>query len=105
MLKCHRCVNQNTVICLNCRDSEQVQKILDVLPKTSRFQNYIPACPRGYTDCIHDPAYIKFYHEEWYRKLYGDISPEEIIYKTNGCYTKFINDPDEQYYCYDNEDK
>jgi hypothetical protein len=33
------------------------------------------------------------------------MRPEEAIYKEGGCWDSFINDPDEKYYCYDDEDK
>ena len=105
MDKCDYCVHKDTLQCLDCRDSELVRKIIESLPKQSHFQNYIPVCPRGYKDCVHDPAYIKFYHKEWYKKLYGDMSPEEAIHKPNGCYENFVDDPNELYYCYDDEDK
>ncbi|MBO5953305.1 MAG: hypothetical protein J6Q53_04195 [Oscillospiraceae bacterium] len=68
-------------------------------------QGYTPTCPRGYTDCIHDPAYIKFHHPEWYKELYGDMTPEEAALEENGCYDSFEEDPDMKYYCYDDEDK
>ena len=38
-------------------------------------------------------------------ELYGDKTPEEAIHEENGCMDRFINDPDEEYYCYDDEDK
>lgn len=58
---------------------------------------YTPTCPRGYTDCICDPAYIKYNYPEWYAELYGDMSPEEAA---EDCRQR-----DEDYYCYDDEDK
>ena len=63
---------------------------------------YTPTCPRGYTDCVCDPAYIKFNHSDWYKKLYGDKTPEEASYE---CQELMKKDPNEEYYCYDNEDK
>lgn len=105
MFQCDRCVNKDTIMCLNCRDSDQVQKILAALPKTSNFQLYKPLCPRGYVDCVYDPAYIKFSSPEWYTELYGDMTPEEALYRSGGCFERFVNDPEERYYCYDDEDK
>ena len=52
-----------------------------------------------------DPAYVKYHYPNWYTDLYGDKTPEEAIYKEGGCWDSFINDPDEKYYCYDDEDK
>lgn len=66
---------------------------------------YTPVCPRGYTDCVCDPAYIKFRHPEWYNKLYGDKTPEEAAHERGGCFDRLKEDPEEKYYCYDDEDK
>ena len=66
---------------------------------------YKPVCPRGYTDCVCDPAYIKYHHPEWYKEMYGDLSPEEAARTEDSCYDRFRKDPDEKYYCYDDEDK
>ena len=102
--KCDKCVSDKSW-CPQCRDNPEVQKILASLPKQSCFMAYVPVCPRGYVDCVCDPAYIKYYHPEWYAKMHGDKTPEEAIYAENGCWDSFINDPDEKYYCYDDEDK
>lgn len=70
-------------------------------------KDYVPLCPIGYTDCICDPAYIKYYHPEWYKELHGDKSPEEVVKET--CCKKIIklNEPLETSICpdYDDEDK
>jgi len=67
--------------------------------------DYTPACPRGYVDCVNDPAYIKLHDPEWYAELYGDKTPEEAAHEKNGCFDRLKEDPDEKYYCYDDEDK
>ena len=66
-------------------------------------KNYKPTCPRGYSDCVCDPAYINFYHPEWYKDLYGDLTPKQASKKD--CLQRVKEDPDEKYLCYDNEDK
>lgn len=66
---------------------------------------YTPVCPRGYIDCVYDPAYIKHHYPKWYKSLYGDLSPEEAIHDSGGCVERMEDDPDEKYGCYDNEDK
>ena len=104
MLLCESCVADKS-LCSNCKDHPIVKRILLSLPKQSYFQEYKPVCPRGYEDCISDPAYIKYHYPNWYKELYGDLSPEEAIYEPGGCYDAFINDPDEEKYCYDDEDK
>ena len=102
--KCDKCVSDKS-LCSQCRDNPEVQKILASLPKQSCFMAYVPVCPRGYVDCVCDPAYIQFYHPEWYKKMHGDKTPLEALWAENGCMDSFINDPDEKYYCYDDEDK
>ena len=98
---CNKCVSDKS-LCSQCRGNPEVQKILASLPKQSFFMNYVPVCPRGYLDCVCDPAYIKYYHPEWYAKMHGDKTPEEA---TEKCRQKVIEDPDEENYCYDDEDK
>ena len=65
-------------------------------------QGYIPTCPRGYSDCIGDPAYIKYHYPDWYKELHGDKTPYEAAEE---CRKRMEEDPDEEYYCYDDEDK
>lgn len=66
---------------------------------------YKPVCPRGYSDCVCDPAYIKANHSAWYHDLYGDIPPEKAILVEHGCMQRYAEDPNEEYSCYDDEDK
>ena len=104
MSKCKKCISDRTW-CSQCRDYPVYQEILKMIPKKSCYMDYVPVCPRGYTDCVCDPGYIKFHHPEWYKDLYGDLSPEEAILVEGGCKERFLEDPDEKYYCYDDEDK
>jgi hypothetical protein len=99
--KCDKCVSDKS-LCSHCRDNPEVQKILASLPQRSFFMNYAPVCPRGYLDCVYDPAYIHFHYPDWYKELYGDKTPEEAAEK---CRQKMLEDPDEENYCYDDEDK
>lgn len=55
-------------------DNESKSKI-----KFNQFINcdeYIPTCPLGYVDCIHDPAYTKHNYPDSYANKFGDMSPE-----------------------------
>ena len=99
--KCDKCVSDKSW-CTECIDHPEVQKILKSLPKQSCFMAYVPTCPRGYTDCVYDPAYIHFHYPDWYKELYGDKAPEEAAEK---CRQKMLEDPNEEEYCYDDEDK
>ena len=100
--KCAKCVNSCSSLCLECIDNIKFAEI----PTQSHFQAYIPACPFGYMDCVYDPAYIKFYHPEYYKKEFGDCITEEVVKEDfYDCYDYF---KDEKYdYCpqYDDEDK
>ena len=104
MSKCEKCIADKS-LCHNCYDSPEVQKILMSLPKHSHFLEYAPVCPRGFTDCISDPAYILYYYPSWYKELYGDKTPLEALWVENGCMASVERDPEMKYYCYDDEDK
>ena len=107
MSPCENCVFDKTDknVCFGCRDNPIVQRILMTLPKRSYFTEYLPVCPRGYASCVYDPAYIQYHHPEWYKELYGDMTPLEALRVENGCMDRYERDPDEKYYCYDDEDK
>lgn len=95
--KCKVCVTDKTE-CIFCPDNPEYVHI----KRHSLFQAYVPACPLGYRDCISDPAYIKCYHSEWYKELYGDKIPYEAAEK---CRKRIEEDPDGFCYNYDDEDK
>ena len=77
------------------------------LPRKSHLcRDYCKSARNAYgaTDCVRDPAYIKYYYPDWYTNLYGDKTPEEAVYVKNGCYDRFIKDS-KYNSCYDDEDK
>lgn len=88
---CEKCVTDKS-ICDRCRDNPKYKDY----PSLSLFQKYLPTCPQGYSDCVHDPSYIKFHYPEWYKELYGDLSPGEA--SAQDCDRNCSN-------CYDDEDK
>lgn len=98
--RCERCVTDKS-LCVNCPDNPEYAHI----KRYSLFKAYIPVCPRHYEDCVCDPAYIKFHHPKWYTELYGDITPEEAIRIKGGCLDRVAEDPFEEFFCYDDEDK
>lgn len=100
MIRCDKCVAPKS-LCIKCRENP----IYAEVPQYSQFRVYNPVCPRGYTDCVGDPAYIKCYHPSWYQKLYGDLTPVQALEVPNGCMDSVRKDPDEHFYCYDDEDK
>lgn len=93
--KCQFCITDKS-LCDDCKDNPKYRDI----PKRSLFMAYEPMCPFGMHDCIGDPAYYKFYHPEYYKELYGGLSPKEAVSESCSCciqwdYPKY----------YDNEDK
>lgn len=96
--RCDTCVADKRE-CLKCREN----LIYKNVPTKSLYMAYIPTCPRGYHDCIRDPAYIKHTRPKWYKEHYGDLSPEEVSLKT--CMVNVKEDPNEELFCYDDEDK
>ena len=96
--RCDRCITDKSD-CQFCRDYYKYYWA----PTTSRFTACKPTCPRGYKDCVHDPAYIQFNYPDWYKELYGNVTPEVASAET--CRHRVVEDPDMEYYCYDDEDK
>lgn len=96
--RCSECVTDKSQ-CVSCRDNP----IYANVPTRSLYRAYIPTCPRGYDDCVCDPAYIRKHHPAWYKELYGDMSPEQASLQS--CHKRVEEDPDEEYSCYDDEDK
>lgn len=97
MNRCNTCVTDKS-LCDSCIDNPKYKDV----PRCSQYREYNPTCPRGYDDCIYDPAYIKYHNPKWYNKLYGDKTPEKV--SELGCKPRMMEDPDENNYCYDNED-
>ena len=86
-----KCVNKDKK-CDYC----QINKANKVNHFRYYYKDYVPVCPQGWDDCVCDPAYIKATYPEWYKELYGDMTPEKAAKKH--C------DPTDEY-CYDDEDK
>lgn len=100
MNRCDKCKTSRS-LCKDCRENP----IYADIPKYTRFQAYVPACPRGYSDCIHDPAYILYKHPKLYKEVYGELPPKEAIKVEGGCIDLMLDDPKEEDSCYDNEDR
>lgn len=79
-----QCVT-NRDLCEDCKYHPKYKNV----PIWSHFQAYIPVCPLGYKDCVNDPAYIKCYAPDWYKELYGNLTPKEAsekdCYPNEGC--------------------
>lgn len=97
MNRCNKCMTESSQ-CINCRENP----IYSSVPTGSLFTPYLPTCPRGEVDCIHDPAYIKHHHPAWFKELYGELSAEEVMKDHRPECTAEGDD-----YCdnYDDEDK
>ena len=76
--KCNECVADKT-FCEQCRDNIKYRDV----PTRSYFKAYNPVCPLGEQYCVLDPAYIKYTDPDWYKELYGDITPEEAALTDN----------------------
>lgn len=71
---CEKCVTDRS-LCDRCRDNPKYRDY----PSQTLFAEYIPVCPKGYGDCVYDPAYIKFHYPEWYKREFGVMSLEEAV--------------------------
>ena len=97
---CEDCALNKTKSCTSCVHNPIFSDVIELYRSLKNNQiDYIPTCPRGYIDCVYDPAYIKYHHPDWYKELYGDLTPKDAsdIY----CKQKIENEE----YCYDDEDK
>lgn len=83
-------------------ENEQLKSKYENAPINPSEPKYTPTCPRGYTDCVYDPAYIKLNYPDWYKELYGNKTP---VKASRECKERMIKDPNEKNHCYDNEDK
>lgn len=95
--KCKECVTDKS-LCTFCPDNPEYVHI----ERYSLFSAYKPTCPRGFSDCVRDPAYIKYNYPSLYAEYYGDKTPEEAA---EGCRKRVEEDPDMEGFCYDDEDK
>lgn len=86
-----KCI-QDKRLCHKCTFNESLPKL------ASYLKFYEPVCPKGYNDCVLDPAYIKYYYPDWYKDLYGNKTPVEVALEE--CGGKALHDD-----CYDDEDK
>lgn len=68
---CHNTCVRDESYCSKCSRNPDNWDIRDY------YKEYIPTCKHNRDDCIHDPAYIKCFYKDWYRELYGNVSPEE----------------------------
>lgn len=64
-----RCIRKEDEYCYKCVHNDEV-----IIPK-NYFKGYDPVCPIGYTNCIHDPAYIAYAYPSWYKELYNNLTP------------------------------
>lgn len=72
---CKECVTDES-LCINCIDNPCYKYV----PKISQFRLYNQTCSHNHTDCIHDPAYIRYMHPETYLKLYGNIPIDKAVH-------------------------
>ena len=103
MDRCSKCQQTNKEeVCIKCIDNP----IYINIPRRSYYiyQPYQPVCPYGYEDCICDPGYIHYYYPDWYKDLYGNLTPKEAVLTDRGC-MHLYNENKEWCKAYDDEDK
>lgn len=91
--RCNKCITDRN-LCIGCRDNP----IYRVVPNISFYKEYEAVCPFGMTDCVRDPGYINFYYPDWYKEMYGDMTPKQAV----EVYCSKYETPSD---CYDDEDK
>lgn len=94
-------------IAKNAQQIEASVKIAETIQSTLIILRNLILCHiiQGYTDCVNDPAYILYTDPKYYKEVFGDMTPTQALFVENGCMDSIKNDPDEKYYCYDDEDK
>ncbi len=86
-------------------EQEKLEGLVETMamegPNQFKTIYYRPTCKFGWDDCIYDPAYIYSTYPEWYKSLYGDMTPEEaaLKFKKSCCFNCTNGD------LYDDEDK
>lgn len=71
----------NNILDTPCAEEDLLSETIcmDEGPNQFKTVKYRPTCVHGCTDCIWDPAYIYTTYPNWYKKLYGDTRPEDIV--------------------------
>jgi hypothetical protein len=86
-------------------EQEKLEGLVETMamegPNQFKSVYYRPTCKFGWDDCIYDPAYIYSTYPDWYKSLYGDMTPEEAAskFKKSCCFNCTNGD------LYDDEDK
>lgn len=52
---------------------------MDEGPNQFKTIYYKPTCPHGCIDCVWDPMYIYSTYPGWYKKLYGEADPKNVV--------------------------
>ena len=89
IIKSNTTVNTTTRIyqCKKCGHVFSTYETKNV-PYSSDNKDYIPACPKGYDGCPHDPAYIRYEYPNLYISRYGNVTIQEAI-KNHVCMDDF----------------
>lgn len=82
---------------------ETIQRACLAARKELDKEDYIPTCPCGFDDCIHDPAYIRCYNPKHWEELGMPVSCDDLRYGES----PYEVDERHTMYCryYDDEDK
>lgn len=94
----------NDDYCLIYKDLMSLEEIRN----SKASLGYIPSCPLGYSDCVHDPSYVKYIDlisdSSDYLRIFGDLTVEEASYRYCKC---SLHKSEKGFSCekYDDEDK
>lgn len=88
-LCCKECISDKS-LCIKCQFNPDYEFLANY------YKPYEPTCPKGYKDCVNDPAYIYWIDRDWYNELYENMTVKEASQLS--CNIDSSN-------CYDDEDK
>ena len=96
-LSCKECIRKDSELCIKCKDNVIYEHL-------ESHRCYYEPCCRVMDDCINDPAYLLWSDPEFYKKVYGNMTPKEVFANMKSCQTSQSDDCDD---CdeYDDEDK
>ena len=71
-----------------------IEKAVHAARKRLEPEYYTPTCPYGYTDCISDPAYIRFHYPKWWEELGMPTECECADEYEEDCSCRYYDDED-----------
>lgn len=69
---CNICVTSKE-LCDSCKHNPKYRNLKDY------FIDYELTCPYRLTWCVSDPGYIKAHYLDWYKSMFGDKLPADVV--------------------------